>query len=101
MLNLFLGENMELLSEEMQLLINLGFDKIKPGKWRIKKDDYGWIYLDFRKSSEGTSSAWDIYDGWLPVDIVEEMGPIAEFRKRRFNIKKGVPMSFDELNRKR
>jgi len=92
---------MELLPEERQLLINLGFDEIKPGKWRIKKDDYGRIYLDFRKSLEGICSASDKYEGWLPEEIVEEMSPIVEFRKRRLNIEKGVPMSFDELKRKR
>jgi hypothetical protein len=99
--NLFLGGNMVMLPEVIRLLTNLGFKEIKPGKWRTKKDDYGWIYLDFNKNLEGIASAWSKYEDWLPVEIVEEMSPIAEFRKRYLEIKKGVPMSFDELNGKR
>jgi hypothetical protein len=86
-------------SDYIRVLEMLGWIEDQPGLWKIKRDERGFILMDFRDNPEGLSYSYDDDKQQISEDIVEEWREVALFRRQQEFIRKGVPICKQSLEK--
>ena len=86
-------------SDYKKALEMLGWIEDQPNLWKIKRDERGHIFMDFRENPEGLSYSYDEDKQLIFEDIVEEWREVALFRRQQENIRKGVPIYKQQLEK--
>jgi hypothetical protein len=77
----------------------LGWIEDQPDLWKIKRDEHGLIFLDFRRNPDGLSYSYDQDRQLIPEDIVEEWSEVALFRKKQEYIRRDVPIYKQQIEK--
>jgi hypothetical protein len=77
----------------------LGWTEDLSGLWKIKRDERGLILMDFRENPEGLSYSYDEDKQLISEDIVEEWREVSLFRRQQENIRRGVPIYRQQLEK--
>jgi hypothetical protein len=86
-------------SDYRKVLEMLGWTEDLSGLWKIKRDERGLILMDFRENPEGLSYSYDEDKQLISEDIVEEWREVSLFRRQQENIRRGVPIYKQQLEK--
>ncbi|DAC72784.1 MAG TPA: hypothetical protein DSN98_03525 [Thermoplasmata archaeon] len=86
-------------SDYRNALERLGWIEDKTDLWKIKRDEREDIFMDFRENPEGLSFSYDEDKQLISEDTVEEWSEVALFRRLQENLRKGVPIYRQQLEK--